>query len=465
MYQYNLKSRPKDVLLQTGGVCQSLRPPVSTATPLYCETFKDVQQSLSGHMIRSHGHVIKRLSYPIVGVTGFGCKTSHGGDGLMVIQVSACGDVLCQPFHLQEPVNSWNETHSTSGLVPSHSQSAEAKQRRKEEAAAAARLQWASKVCSNYRNTVVTESRFDLRSSRSTINSFKFSLKKKAKSKKLISLKSSSAVTAVECDRCDVSSTHSNDAAVCDCNALNHRVAVDCHREGVFHPSHLNGGGNSPEFCSTVETSYNHPKVDRLNLVDIQPLPDGLGRVLVTTWDGSYEELWDAFESESTARKLKADQQLVSHRFDITPVVMETERRKFDSDSDPDSRLVDANHSLAATDDVTHSVIEDATTCIDGATSNKGRGAACVARSLPEASARARAGVASDDAMSPTHSAITQHPTLSASSKASREASPLMSRDVNSSSSLFSLNREASRRRKVSANRGVKTKRRATGFL
>ena len=336
MYQYNTKSRPTNSLLQVCTGQQSMQPPTSTAPPYACETFKDFRRSLTRRLFRSQGHLDQRLSYPIVGITGFEYKTPMGESRIVTLHASECGDVLYQTLDSCDPQTIWKEDNVTSGLLGSTVTKAKIKE--VEDRADEIRFAWASTVDKNYRQAVGKRPAMDLRCSRTTLNTVEFDQKRLVREIMFMHRKKPPG----DCVACEAagsarsksrfnnddddevasdSSTSSfggisfdfEDGKCAGCGSQKDHASMlfESRRQGTFHPSNLKNDDVLNDTCygETIPKKWKRPQVEPLTLVNPAPLKKGLGGVLCSTWDGSYEDYWDSmrkdFEKANKIREQK----------------------------------------------------------------------------------------------------------------------------------------------------------------
>ena len=303
---------------------------------------------MGARYFRCHGYLDDRLSSPIVGLSGFSYKTKSGRSGMVTLQLSGSGDLMFQPFHLESPSIAWKSDNIVSGLK---SRSSEVEKRNSDNVERI-RTKWATKACEKYLEEIKKRSSYSLRSSRTTLSSKDFSSKNVMQSL----IKFHRCKLDGECILCQNpvedfrdSQKSPNFDKNCDTAGIfpvNNQVEsleltpnicggcgsdknivqsiLDCHKSAVFHPNILNEEYNN---VKSFWDSWSQPqapvndcqvkKIKPLKLVEPSVFKMGLGRVLWSTWDASYEELWDTIEKEIAAEKSEKKAKKYEERFDL----------------------------------------------------------------------------------------------------------------------------------------------------
>ena len=333
MYQYNTKFKPPNPLFQTSKKPYVLHPPNSTAPPYACETFNDFRRDLNQEFFRCQGYVDKRLSYPLIGVAGYCYQTTSGQKRAVALQLSACGDVLYQSFVLQDPSVSWKKNNIVTNLSSGSSESANARQI----AARHVRLKWALKVSDLYRESVEKENPLNLRCTRTTLNAMPFSasgvIKKYAKASKNLSN---------SCEMCTKICWNDNVARMSD-NSTSEEISRNrtrrnsskkekCSLCGVekklvknlfFRPRNRLYRANLVEsqtdnFWCSNDSAHSETEIPPLKLMNPSVSQSSLGRVLLETWNTSYEEMWGSMEEKNASEKSKKKEEKFRERFDLS---------------------------------------------------------------------------------------------------------------------------------------------------
>ena len=337
MFQYNTRATQKNSALLLNNSTYAMQPPISTSPVYSCETFKDFRKSMQGHYIRCHGHLKNRLSYPIVGVTGFPYRTNLGKSGIIALQLSGCGDVMFQPFFLEKPEVAWgSEKTVTASKLPGL-------EKLKIEKADQIRLDWAQKACEKYRVNAEKQNPMNLRYTQTTLNCKQFSSRKfmqrlleahKTKPEGdcelcLQSLEDPTKSPSVEMieDMTDALPVNRSATLCQGCGSDKDYVksALRCHENGVFHPSRLENDDNGIDafwnnWSLSVDTTgppMQSSRTKPLKLVEPSFEKMSLGRVLWATWDAPYTELWDIVNSEFANDKVKRVARNYQERFDL----------------------------------------------------------------------------------------------------------------------------------------------------
>jgi len=341
MYQYNMRVKRKNSALPLDNCAFAMQPPVSTASVYACETFKDFRKSMESHYIRHQGYLNDRLSHPIVGITGFSYKTDVGKSGIIAFQISSCGDLMFQSFFLENPEVAWR----LEKIVSEPSFKLTDAQKAKFEKVDQIRFDWATKACAKYQDGTKKMNPINLRCTQTTLNCKQFSSQEfmnrllqthKAKRKGSCVLCTESfkepikspSVDAID-DTTDAIPANCSVTVCQDCGSEKNYVKsmLGCHKASIFHPNKLEEDRSGTDaFWDSWSPPRQAPVVSPVQSAEIRPLklvePSferlSLGRVLWSTWDAPYAELWDILDSESANKKVKKEAQNYEERFDLT---------------------------------------------------------------------------------------------------------------------------------------------------
>ncbi|XP_076806630.1 uncharacterized protein LOC143450105 isoform X2 [Clavelina lepadiformis] len=334
-YQYMTKyHRANPVFSSAGGM--KLGPPESVCRHMAIGSFRDVRRALSGHPFRNRGHVIRRLSYPVTGIAGVSYKTPYNDPEILAMQMSECGDLLYQTFHLK----SCSDVYSVKNVVSNEEfegRNATKCSNSKAKAAEESCVEWAETVASDYQKAVDEEDPMNLRCTRTFLPTFKFSATRLATD---LTLQCKTIKAAKDCPVCEnqtscdgntedllnpeKSFTSSDDEAdfLTTNDLMNihsedgggNRKCMRCGNDVAMTNAFFQNQNSSVPRPFTAAVcddymeefgdgegqfpAYGRPSFDQLELINPTPTKTGLGRVLVSTWERPYEELWETFKQE-----------------------------------------------------------------------------------------------------------------------------------------------------------------------
>jgi len=341
-------------------------PPTSICHPRALGSLKHVSLDVAKFPIpRFRRDVLRRLERPVAGIAAFSYRDRGGRNGAVILQATSCGDVFYQSLKESDLSAEYEIGNITTGLTGYSVRAAE--KRAKSEAAESLYREWADEVARSF-----ARARAEGPTSRSvqpSINSVNckvdadfvktvFSSYHKNPSDDCVLcggtcshqsdgsedgvVESTSDVKAAGNshepepqesgswpDSSDDDEFWSNAQPMADpkfpenkrfCPRCNVEMGfgsdvVQCHRVGAPFASRRANMGVAGEACFADDDSP--VDIPRLSLIDTSHVDDHLGRVLVSTWDKTYEDLWNELREERVEWQERKRQEASIARFDI----------------------------------------------------------------------------------------------------------------------------------------------------
>nr|XP_018671119.1 uncharacterized protein LOC100184347 [Ciona intestinalis] len=330
------------------------RPPISVSLPRALDTIKDIRRYLCSYTIPKHrDRIIRRLQQPVIGSSAFSYKLSNGIPGVAVFQVNLYGDITYQLLTLSDPQLVYDNQNIVSGQFTQFSginkQSselaigqiyqtwAEAAQKSideiKEPKPANSKIvsqKIDASVFSAYqsllpnskcivcKNTVIRTGSKKVIDDLRLLSSKKINLNRDtthdhdtddSDSQDDVEWQSGQTISPKSRTPTFDSNTH---CLRCRANLKTSEMLLNAHTSGKVKWI--------PEEDDPFE--YEEQSLDEdfedLDLIDTSCAKSGVGKILVETWDGSYQDMWDSMNHERMMEEKAAEAERLKEIFDLS---------------------------------------------------------------------------------------------------------------------------------------------------
>ncbi|XP_078488541.1 uncharacterized protein LOC100184347 isoform X2 [Ciona intestinalis] len=330
------------------------RPPISVSLPRALETIKDMRRYLCSYTIPSHrDRIIRRLQQPVIGSSAFSYKLSNGIPGVGVFQVNLYGDITYQLLTLSDPQLVYDNQNIVSGQFTQFSGSnkqssefaigqiyqnwADAAQKsfdeirdtktanskivpQKVDASVFSAYQslLPNSECIICKNSVITTGSNKVIDDLRLLSSKKIKLNRDtthdhdtddSDSQDDVEWQSGQTISPKSRTPTFDSNTH---CVRCRANLKTSEMLLNAHTSGKVK---WIAEENDP---FEYEEQSLDEDFDDLDLIDTSCAKSGVGKILVETWDGTYQDMWNSMNHERLMEEKAAEMERLNEIFDLS---------------------------------------------------------------------------------------------------------------------------------------------------